>query len=209
MTNAYVSYCKYHHIHDRKPPLTHYEFNRALALAWLCPQQYWRQQQQPIYANIPSSLTFTTNERLPQTSATTVSTLTSGGDSGRRTRASRTLPTATETITATTTSRVITCRVEDRAFEEGAPLNVRRLSMAYDHLPLPRVKGNVCCALHNWVADDKTRRYKQNLMYCLTCRVHLCIKCYKRFHKEPNLLSNKQSIKEEYKVDNNKLKHNK
>ena len=111
----------------------------------------------------------------------------------------------TETTAATdttTTSRLVTCRVEDRAFKEGAPLNIRRLSMAYDHLPLPQVNSNVCCALHNWVANDKTRRYKKNLMYCADCCVHLCIKCYKRFHKEPNLLLIKNSIEEEYKEDN-------
>ncbi len=41
LTNSYVLYRKFHQIHDRKPPLTHYEFNRAVALAWLKPSAFW------------------------------------------------------------------------------------------------------------------------------------------------------------------------
>ena len=41
LTNSYVLYRKFHKIHGRKSPLTHYGFNRAVALAWLKPSTFW------------------------------------------------------------------------------------------------------------------------------------------------------------------------
>ena len=41
LTNSYVLYRKFFQIHDRKPPLNHYEYIRAISLAWLDPSKYW------------------------------------------------------------------------------------------------------------------------------------------------------------------------
>ena len=40
-TNCYVLYCKFHELHGRTPPKTHYKFIESIALAWLKPSQYW------------------------------------------------------------------------------------------------------------------------------------------------------------------------
>ena len=35
LTNSYVLYQKYFEVHDLKQPLNHYEYIRAISLAWL------------------------------------------------------------------------------------------------------------------------------------------------------------------------------
>ena len=45
LTNCYVLYCKFFEIHGRKIPLTHYEFMKAIVLAWMKPSQYWPKEK--------------------------------------------------------------------------------------------------------------------------------------------------------------------
>ena len=40
LTNAYVLYKKYHTMHKSKP-MSHFEFQRAIAMAWISPTEYW------------------------------------------------------------------------------------------------------------------------------------------------------------------------
>ena len=226
MVNAYITYCKYFHMHDLKPPLSHYEFHRAIALAWLSPSTYWKQQ--PVFVAVSQG----TSASSP--SATTVSTLTPDGNRqlgvarrGRKRRRSTSIPThdstttctataSTPTTSSTTASTSSSCAakaskhtkisswIEDKAFVEGASLNTTRLNMAFQHFPVPPANNNACCQLHSWVAKDKKRRYKKNLAFCPDCQVHLCMKCYSRFHKDHNMLAQKESLMNEYNADNKK-----
>ena len=41
LTNCYVLYLKFYQLHLRKPPWNHYEFIRAVTLAWIDPKLYW------------------------------------------------------------------------------------------------------------------------------------------------------------------------
>ena len=40
MINAYVTYRKYYVMHDRDPPLSHYEFQKQIGLAWIMPSRF-------------------------------------------------------------------------------------------------------------------------------------------------------------------------
>ena len=132
--------------------------------------------------------------------STATSTTTSSATSTASASASSSLSSCTKASSRTKQAR----RIEDKAFVEGAPLNTTRLTMAFQHFPVPPTNNNACCQLHSWVAKDKKRRYKKNLAFCPECQVHLCMKCYSRFHKDHNILAQKESLTEEYKADNAK-----
>ena len=48
LTNSYVLYRKYFEVHDLKQPLNHYEYIRAISLAWLDQEHYWPQKKTSI-----------------------------------------------------------------------------------------------------------------------------------------------------------------
>ena len=55
LTNSYVLYRKYFEIHDIKQPLNHYEYIRAISLAWLDQEHYWPQKKTSISSSSTSS----------------------------------------------------------------------------------------------------------------------------------------------------------
>ncbi len=44
LTNAYVLYRKFHTLHNRKP-MTHYDFVKSVALAWIDKKTFWKRDQ--------------------------------------------------------------------------------------------------------------------------------------------------------------------
>ena len=70
-----------------------------------------------------------------------------------------------------------------------------RLNRNLDHWPVEQEgRGSFCC-MHRWAADIAT---KNSTFKCSACGVALCIKCFKVFHTEPDLLAKKQELKELY-----------
>ena len=45
LTNSYVLYRKFFQKHDRKPPLNHHKYIRAISLAWLDQSKYWTKKK--------------------------------------------------------------------------------------------------------------------------------------------------------------------
>ena len=44
LTNSYKVYCDFHKIHQSNKALSHYEFIKSMALAWLDKENYWPKQ---------------------------------------------------------------------------------------------------------------------------------------------------------------------
>ena len=172
MVNAYVTYVKFFKMHDLTPPLSHYEFQRSIALAWLCPDKYWVPQE-----DVPLPLAIcrqqnSTQRALPHShSSTTISTLSS--EPGRRITRMQASAMETTTVSTPTASPVtdtsqtttisiptVRVRIEDRTLQEGSSINARRLNMGYCHFPSLPISINSSCQLHAWVSTDKTRQYK-------------------------------------------------
>mmetsp|Transcript_25321 Transcript_25321/g.27162 ORF Transcript_25321/g.27162 Transcript_25321/m.27162 type:complete len:152 (+) Transcript_25321:120-575(+) len=81
---------------------------------------------------------------------------------------------------------------------------VRRLDTTRDHhagLPSP----NTRCQLHWWCGPvgDKMR-WRQNLLYCCTCNVTLCLECNRLFHSEEFIAKEKLEIEKKLKKTYNK-----
>ena len=64
----------------------------------------------------------------------------------------------------------------------------RRLDVTLDHLPDPS-KSNSRCSLHRFVGIETERQ----VAYCATCKVNLCIKCYRFFHRIADVKSLKMA----------------
>ena len=130
-------------MHDLTPPLSHYEFQRSIALAWLCPEQYWKEGG--------DKMTVTTNTRptdahtsTPSTTVTTepsTSRITRASSRASSSRPKRSIAPSSEevsTITAPSINSNAQCtrvRIEDRTLVEGSPLNIKRLSVMHPHFP--------------------------------------------------------------------------
>jgi hypothetical protein len=77
-----------------------------------------------------------------------------------------------------------------------------RLKKSMCHLPsLPIIKivGKAKCGLHSWLGY----KYCSNVSYFEGCNIHLCMHCYKLFHTETDLVSQKDYLKS--KLDSDKL----
>ena len=59
LTNCFVLYHMFHEAHDRSLPMNHYEFIKAVALAWLDPDTYWPAQKKKTSRSVSSSTTAT------------------------------------------------------------------------------------------------------------------------------------------------------
>ena len=78
-----------------------------------------------------------------------------------------------------------------------------KLDTMHNHLaePSPRKEGE--CQLHKWVLQGVKSfrahgRVKGQLIYCRTCNVILCVRCYKTFHTVFDLDSVKKNIQDAY-----------
>ena len=63
-----------------------------------------------------------------------------------------------------------------------------RLDRELDHLHVAKVSGTSQCAMHRWAGGDEVYA---NVSYCPTCRVNLCVNCYRPFHYDRDLVDNK------------------
>ena len=49
--------------------------------------------------------------------------------------------------------------------------------------------------LHYWATDTK---YRAQFIFCQTCEVTLCLKCFKLFHIVEDLIGQKQQLQQQY-----------
>jgi len=77
-------------------------------------------------------------------------------------------------------------------------------SSEFDHILEPIKMKSSECQLYKWVLKGNNTvermhtRVESHLSYCTTCRVVLCIKCYKRFHTIYDLNTIKGQIQNVY-----------
>jgi hypothetical protein len=64
-------------------------------------------------------------------------------------------------------------------------------------LPIIKIAGRAKCGLHSWLGFN----YCSNLSCCEGCNIHLCMHCYKLFHTETDLVSQKDYLKSKLDLD--------
>jgi hypothetical protein len=192
LVNAYVYYKKV--MEESGVPkrewLTHYEFRRAIALAWVKSDEPTIKQRRKV--NLPATVSILTKRK------------TAPLDSGRPKRRRMSLgeygsaqtPPSSIALSAITTNST---NKKAAAIKDSSLLAItgpfcRRLDPSVGHwiVALPyRPK----CALHRWAAGLEQTC---NVFSCSYCCVTLCDYCFKVFHteKSEDLIKNKQYYKE-------------
>ena len=64
-----------------------------------------------------------------------------------------------------------------------------RLDVEKDHLPMAKAGPTNQCAMHRWSCGEEV--YSM-VSFCPTCKVNLCIDCYRPFHYDRDLVNNKK-----------------
>ena len=214
LTNAYVLYCKYHSLH-KSSPMTHYEFQKQVAIAWLDPVDHpvWNRKKRSKRSHSAMVSQGSSASTRKSNSADVVPT--------RRTRrsiyfgpaATNDSPSTTESESSTrATTRTMSAAEADAATKQpkrNKRVNAKNLhpttgahKMRLDHhsmhLPIVCSKPDSVCQLHHWATG---KRYKKALCVCSKCNVTLCLKCYSKFHLVEDIVGMKDSLAVEYGVD--------
>ena len=146
LTNSFVLYQKFFQIHDREPPLNHYEYIRAISLAWLDQSVYWIRKKKKQSGNVASSSSQASNNSV-------ISRL-------RRTQQPKTVSKST-TFTKTSLdsySGSLRCRLDRH----------------YTHLPERTGQSVGNCQLCYWTSKKRVRSYvfkcsSCQVLLCLDC----------------------------------------
>ena len=169
LTNSYIVYTKYHSMLDSKNTVSHYEYIKEVALAWVNREMY-----------LPKVIGIRSKKRKPD-------------DDKPNTRASRKI-----NFDMNSDASITSCiRVNDSTLHPNNGKLSCRLNTTVQHFPSkPRVK-RARCALHRWARGREGSEVMRDLNTCTYCQVTLCITCFHTFHKEANLLEMKERIAEE------------
>jgi hypothetical protein len=188
MVNAYVYYVQLGLLAgiDRKNLLSHHDFRKAIALAWIDPANY-----HPGHCYVPSRQTLGTPPA-PEASFNTPPVM-----SGKRIRKSSAKLTDESNKPPKKKARAV--QFTDKTLAVGGIL-CSRLDITVTHFPVPP-KPDAKCQMHRWAGFPNKR---SELMSCEDCHVSICLQCYKRFHTVEDLLGIKDDLIKEFKEDSDK-----
>ena len=197
LTNAYIMYVKVNTENfgrEKKDLMTHLQFREKIAEYWINPDEFEREKKQR-----ENAFNEYQRKRKRNSSSSCISSVT--------------MDFSLESMEKK--QKVGTRHINDGAMQLNGNLK-GRLDRCLDHLPTEKLSNRARCALHRWLGIETSA----GLVNCMTCGVHLCMKCYRLFHTEPDLLGKKKTtsikifedkerIQEEYKyiIDNNYCKH--
>ena len=172
LTNSYILYKNYHSMVDSKEALTHYEYIKKIALAWINKELHWPQKHR--------------KKRSSEDSLTSSSTTT--------TRAKKRLLEVSFEDDTSTNSKAP--RITDKALDPVAGALMNRLNTLYSHFPLEVNVSRPRCQLHRWARgrEKGKKEVMGTLVRCSHCNVTLCVKCFSVFHTESCLLAKRDEI---------------
>ena len=173
LVNTYISY-KTYMISKGMQPMSHYEFRKAIALAWLDPSKYWHNRLKNRNKSGASSTTTSAN----RTTATATSSIPSRSLPSCRKSSEFLVNNGTKDPTPRKQQRC--APLNDAALCTRAGAYKHRLSVSQGaHLPMTPTANDPRCSLHSWAKNMKIRK---QIVKCETCDIHLCVECYKNFH---------------------------
>mmetsp|Transcript_15963 Transcript_15963/g.27150 ORF Transcript_15963/g.27150 Transcript_15963/m.27150 type:complete len:228 (+) Transcript_15963:309-992(+) len=173
LVNAFIAYKRFMENKGLKP-MSHYDFQKKIVLAKICPTLHGAKKQRGTIAS----------QRGDQRSAASSSR-------GRSKRSSETVASATRAATKPKIESVVT--TWQRVKDDTSDFNRSRLDQSAPHFPKPvdNEKRGKCCALCRYAAGKKLRA---NLLCCSRCKVYLCAWCFKSFHTLPSISAAKDNI---------------
>ena len=204
LTNAYKVYCDFHKMHDSEAALSHYDFIKGVALAWLDRENYWPKKGRRKRTRITNAVEDTSMVMRRSTRARGNTDRTSSSRAGRNLDSSGSSTVSIysaassssdgNTVVATV-ARNIT--MNDKGLQPNGSLKCR-LNTYITHSPCPSANKRPKCQLHRWARGRgrKEIRGSKLVVHCSVCRVDLCFKCWKTFHSCTDIISLKEEIAE-------------
>lgn len=188
--NAYVFY-KTVMEEERVPKkewLTHYQFREAIAMAWIQMDEPTIKERR----NMNTQKTTTANMNTPTTSTKRSSPPTTGGYSRRQTKKQKETPTPrTRLQSSQSVKPAVAPPLHDSTIMAQHGPYSNRLNRFFDHFPEEPSGKRPKCALHRYASGLEERK---NIVACMYCKIHLCVRCFATFHTEPDLLMAKKRI---------------
>ena len=158
LVNAYVSY-KTYMISKGKRPMSHYEFRKQIALAWIDPTTYWKDRMKNnLQKKPPTTWSMETESRPSWKCSQSVSVASAQSIVGVKKR---------------------TIHINDNTLCPRTGSLRHRLSV-HSGVHMPRLSDSKTpkCALHHWGG----RQVRAFIVKCGMCGVHLCVDCFEKFH---------------------------
>lgn len=185
LTNAYIVYVYANVLHfntKKKYLLSHHDFRRAIAEAWLNPEEY--EKSQKLAQEQEQTENFVKKRKL---AVSTTSTVASSVASSITMNSSKSIYSAIQKEQQQGTKKH--CKhVNDDSLDPTSSLCIR-LDSTLDHLPDP-ANGRARCSLHRWLGIETQKQ----VSYCTVCNVHLCVRCYRIFHTVPDMSKIKDEL---------------
>ena len=169
LTNSYVLYQKYHLMIDSKAAVSHYDYIKEIALAWVNQELYWP-------------------KRIAQKKRKAQGDIDNGK---RKTRPTVRILETGSVSTASTCSKAP--NVTNETLHPSGSLR-NRLNTSVQHLPEKPSTKRPICQLHRWARGRGVNEVRGGILKCSVCRIHLCIACYKLFHTEASIVERKDEI---------------
>jgi hypothetical protein len=228
LTNAYLVYCSVMDEAgvERKLRKTHYEFLLDVATSWIDLQETDIREVAKASGkrikracdaavDMPDTMITATN------SLTMASSINSANDDKSTRRLQRSWPEAISPTVATKSPARKRARitprqlstpsssvaspkeglqcfyVKDSALDPDKGVLKDRLDhFGIFHCPEPKKKDSARCALHRWLKREW--QLQEGVVCCSHCGVHLCVPCFKLFHKQRDLVQNKETLTAEF-----------
>ena len=191
LTNSYIVYVRYHKMHDSTNFVTHYEYIKIIALAWIDQEEYWPEpkKQKRHLSEVPDEELIIKEAR--QTRArrggrTSPMSETSEEGTQKRTRLLRATPTKGP--------KRHNASVTDISLHPSKGSLMCRLATNCQHIPVKSRSNRPRCQLHRWARGRDRVAVMNQIIGCSICCVDLCVPCFGVFHKEANLIDMKDTI---------------
>ena len=146
--------------------LSHYEFRKMIALAWINPSQFAGGDKKNLKRKC-------------------------GDDNISSARSTQSSISSSESCNSVKKGAYIS---DESLHPYHGALKIR-LSGLYHHCPAHPYAKDPTCSLHWWAADDNAYKRRGNIMRCDCCNVNLCIDCFPLFHRIKDVKRLKSEIK--------------
>ncbi len=200
LTNSYWLYCKFHDMHQSDATMTHYEFIKMVAMAWLDRENHgalkWKRkrrasasvEEEDTSLVIKSAKNRRSSSSSRGTSSSTQSWCSSVGDDDANSQS---------VSNAAVAMPVRNITLNDKSLEPNGKLKCR-LNNYLAHNPCPSTNKRPKCQLHRWARGrgKKEVRGGKMVVHCSVCGVDLCFQCWRTFHMCADVVSLKEQIAE-------------
>jgi hypothetical protein len=191
LTNSYLVYCR---VMDKSgvkksQRLTHYEFLHSVAVAWIDreevdPRQLWR-------------LCLRKRKEMAKALAAAAATTTSPTRPEKRLRSDTNAATASPSPKKSPT-HLKAPRINASSLDPNTGALRGHLSKFVSfHCPLESTSKHPSCALHRFILGRKIGSCSQTrgkIVPCSSCKVNLCVPCFKIFHEVEDIVSRKEEL---------------